>query len=333
MIRPTRASLTLFLLSILMGCKDDGDPEQTGPLLTITTLAGGVSGNANGTYTKAKFSYPCGVAVGPDGNIYVTDHGNNNIRVITPAGVATTLAGSTRGYHDGPVAEAKFATPVDLAFDKDGNIYVADMGNDKVRKIDTQGNVTTLVSLPLPGTVAVDPSGNVYVSGINFHSIVKVTPDGKTSDFVTRWGKIVSMTCDAAGNLYVLDFEAVPRVKKISTSHEVTTVAGETTGYVDGKAEEAGFGALLGIAVAVDGTIYVSEVNVRDPDETTGYGVIRMISPDGIVSTVAGGGNGSTDGRGLDALFSYPNDIAVSPEGVVYITDYAGGVIKKGILE
>ncbi len=109
-----------------------------------TTLAGGTQGDANGTGGDAQFNYPYGVTVGADGNIYVADTHNHQVRKITPQGVVTTFAGSTGGYNDATGTDAQFYYPTGITGDKNGNLYVADKDNNKIRKITSAGVVTTL---------------------------------------------------------------------------------------------------------------------------------------------------------------------------------------------
>ena len=102
----------------------------------VSTLAGsGTSGYTDGTGTSAQFNSPTGVAVDGAGNVYVADQGNHRIRKITTSGVVSTLAGSTSGYTDGTGTSAKFNNPIGVAVDGAGNVYVADQGNHRIRKI------------------------------------------------------------------------------------------------------------------------------------------------------------------------------------------------------
>ena len=156
------------------------------PAGVVTTVAGhaGMSGSANGFGNDARFNDPFGVAVDQNGNVYVSDSGNNTIRKITPAGAVVTLAGlaGDAGTADGQSGTARFWNPQGLAVDSAGNIYVADTGNNAVRKITPTGIVTTLPAagtdgarLNNPGGVAVDGAGNIFVADTNDHCIRKIT--------------------------------------------------------------------------------------------------------------------------------------------------------------
>jgi len=157
----------------------------------VTTLAGDrAEGDANGTGTAARFHSPSGVAVDSSGNVYVADTNNHRIRKITPAGVATTLAGSTRGFADGAGTKAWFDEPIGVAVDSSGNVYVADTNNHRIRKItpadrvvstiagsgtaDSADGTGTAAKFHSPIGVAVDSSGNVYVADSNNHRIRKI---------------------------------------------------------------------------------------------------------------------------------------------------------------
>ncbi|MGZ0228806.1 MAG: hypothetical protein ACKVKO_02425, partial [Acidimicrobiales bacterium] len=153
------------------------------------------SGSDDGTGTAASFNQPQGVVFGGDGNLYVLDTGNRTIRKVTPAGEVTTFAGSgSSGSDDGTGTAAGFGEVMGAAFDGDGNLYVADAGNNTIRKITPAGEVTTLAGsagssgsingigpaarFSSPRGVAVDGDGNLYVTDTYNSKIRKVTPAG-----------------------------------------------------------------------------------------------------------------------------------------------------------
>jgi sugar lactone lactonase YvrE len=161
----------------------------------VIVLAGspGHKGNQDGTGRGARFRDPAGLALDSNGNIYVADYDNDNIRKVTPNGVVTTLAGTSRhGSNDGMGTEASFINPSAVAVDAAGNVYVADYGNQTLRKITPSGSTTTLAGTPgsggwidatgsearfaLPYGIAVDAAGNLYVADTYNHSIRRGAP-------------------------------------------------------------------------------------------------------------------------------------------------------------
>src|SRR5690242_14673657 len=134
---------------------DAGESNRIRKILpdgTVSTLAGGSEGFADGAGVTASFNSPSALALGPDGNLYVADTGNNRIRKITPAGQVSTVAGNgTAGYVDGPAAKAQFNGPIGLSVSGGGDIYVADTYNDVIRMITTEGEVTTIAGGGTPG--------------------------------------------------------------------------------------------------------------------------------------------------------------------------------------
>jgi sugar lactone lactonase YvrE len=202
----------------------------------VTTLAGsGTAGSADGTGTAATFNNPAGVAVDASGNIYVADKDNHKIRKITAAGVVTTLAGSgTDGSADGTGTAATFSLPEGVAVDASGNIYLADTGNDKIRKITAAAVVTTLAGSGTAGST--DGTGTAA-----------------TFDLPT------GVAVDAFGNIYVAD-QNNHKIRKITSAGVVTTLAGSgTDGLVDGTGTAAFFYNPTGVAVDVFGNIYVAD--------------------------------------------------------------------------
>ena len=309
-------ALTVFLVS----------SKLPGKSWVVSTLAGsGTSGFANGAGTAAQFNLPIGVAVDSSGNLYVADYDNHRIRKITSAGVVSTFAGSTWGYHDATGTAAQFDSPVGVAVDSSGNVYVADENNHRIRKITSAGVVSTLAGstaghhdatgtaaqFATPAGVAVDSSGNVYVADTWNHRIRKITSKGvvttlagsgtvghhdatgTAAQFDTPHGVAV----DSSGNLYVADLNN-HRIRKITSEGVVTTLVGSgTEGYKDATGTEAQFSFPTGVAVDSSGILYVTDTyNNR----------IRKITPAGVVSTLAGSTAGHHDATGTEAQLADP---------------------------
>jgi len=262
----------------------------------VSTLAGsGVSGFADGSGGAAQFNTPYGVACDANGNVYVADTYNHRIRKITPAGVVSTLAGDgTSGYHDGPGVGARFNNPTGVACDINGNVYVADQGQNLVRKITPSGVVTTLAGSSLG-----------YFDGT-----------GTAARFYACW----SVACDRQSNVYVTDREN-QRIRKITQAGVVTTLAGDgVAGDVDGPGADASFRSPRALTCDAAGNVYVAdEVNNR----------IRKITPAGVVSTYAGSVDGFADGVAGDAQFSKPYGVACDSHGNIYVADYQNSKIRK----
>lgn len=146
----------------------------------VSTFAGnGGDGYSDGTGTAAEFNLPKGIAIDASGNLYITDSGSNRIRKITPAGVVTTVAGDGQdGNADGPAAKAEFYDPGDIVVDNSGNLYVADVANDAIRKITPDGVVSTIISDSngiSPVGLAIDATGStLYISDEEHNQILKM---------------------------------------------------------------------------------------------------------------------------------------------------------------
>jgi sugar lactone lactonase YvrE len=305
------------------------------PFGTLTTLSGsGAAGHTDGSGTVASFSGPVGIAIDASGTIYVADYNNNKIRKITPAGVTTTFAGSgIAGEANGIGVTASFNSPIGVAVDASGNVYVADSANHTIRKITPEGVVSTLAgsagtagfvngtgaaaNFYFPSGVDVDASGNVYVADTNNYRIRKITPSGVVSTFAgsgvvgSTDGTGVAATfkyprgieLDALGNVYVVDM-GNNKIRKINPAGKVSTLAGSTTsGDVDGNGAAARFSSPYELTVDASGTVYVPN-----------SGKIKKISPTGVVTTWAGVG---------------ANALAVDPSGNVYVVSASSNTISK----
>jgi hypothetical protein len=334
---------------------------------TFTTLAGslGNQGTNDGTGNAALFGRPCGVAVDSAGNVFVADANNNTIRMVTPVGVVTTLAGSSghNGTNDGTGSEALFNAPTSVAVDNNGNIYVADPDNFTIRKVTSVGTnwvVTTFAGQPsvsgtndgtgnnalfrYPSSVAVDSNGNVYVTDSYYPGIRQVTPtgvvttlaglalyggtnDGTNSD--ARFNEPIGIAVDLATNIYVADrFNSnIRKITPNGTNWVVTTLAGMAYvwGANDGMGTAAQFYEPCGVAVDAAGNVYVA-----DTDNQT----IRKVTASGVVTTLAGLvalSGGTADGTGTNAEFDQPHGVTVDGVGNLYVADMYNFAIRKGI--
>ena len=319
----------------------------------VTTLAG-INSSQDGIGAAASFNQPSGVAVDSSGNIYVADAGNNKIRKVTAAGVVITYAGSGQGGStDATGTNASFSGPSGVAVDSGGNVYVADAGNSKIRKVTAAGVVTTLAgsglggytdatgtnaSFSYPYGIAVDSSGNVYVAEYGANRIRKVTPAGVVTTLAgsgqagstDATGTNASfyyprgVAVDSSGNVYVAE-QLNNKVRKVTAAGVVTTLAGSGLGgYTDATGTNASFYRPYGVAVDSSGNVYVADSQNNK---------IRKVTAAGVVTSLAGsqGGAGNNDGVGVFAAFSSPYGVAVDGGGNIYVADTGNSRIRKGI--
>ena len=211
---------------------------------TITTIAGtGESGfgGDGGPAVQARLSYPHDVAADRAGNVYIADEDNHRIRKVDTSGIITTAAGSERGGFGGdggPAVQARLDAPYGVAVDGEGNLYIAEWGGDRIRKVDTSGIITTVA-----GTGEGGPSGD----GGPATSARLFTPSG--------------VAVDSAGNLYIAD-AGNNRIRKVDTSGIITTVAGSDRGGFSGDGGPATSARLyIPSDVAVDGAgnLYIAD--------------------------------------------------------------------------
>ena len=272
--------------------------DMNASLIRKITPSGLVTILKDSTSTKAGWDYrPRGIAVDVEGNVFGADETNNIIKRITPSGLVTTLAGSGKeGSADGKGLLASFNSPRGIAVDEKGNIYVADSGNNLVRKITPSGLVTTFAGSGKQGS----SNGQGILASFN-------SPSG--------------IAVDEKGNIYVAD-SGNNLVRKITPSGLVTTLAGSgKEGSANGQDVLASFNFPIPIAVDAAGNVFVAdELNQ----------LIRKITPSGLVTTLAGSGKeGSANGQGILASFNLPEGIAVDAAGNVFVADELNHLIRK----
>ncbi len=331
------------------------------PGVVVTTLAGGHfgPGYADGAGNVARFGAPLGVAVDGSGNVYVSDSYNSAIRKITPGGMVTTLAGQAGiyGFSDGVGSVAGFSGVAGLAVDGSGNVFVGDTGNSAIRKVNPDGVVTTLAGgarsseggprgyadgtgsaarFDNPFALAIDESGIIFVADQGNGVIRKVTQSGVVTTLRDPAGNVLrfnaspqGLAVDQSNNLFVVGYNTI---LKVSAAGIVATLAGKdgAFGFADGPGAVARFNYPTSLAVDGSGNVFVTDRENM---------AIRMITPDGVVTTVGGFALGTTsadflgsaDGLGSAARFNRPIGIAVDRSGNVFVADTENNVIRKGV--
>lgn len=334
----------------------------------IRTIAGtGVAGTSGdgGPAAEASLFLPVDLAIDAKGNLYIAEAQGHCIRRVSAEGVITTVAGTgARGYSgdNGPATEAALDTPQGIALDADGNLYIADTGNHRVRRVDAEGRITTIAGngedgsggdggpateaqLSEPSSVALDAAGNLYIADSWAHRIRKVTPEGRIATaagtgargFSGDGGPAVEarlngpacVRTDASGNLLVAD-RYNNRIRKISPDGRISTIAGN--GYYGAAGDSNGDGgaataAMLqwpgAVAIAPDGSLYVAD---------TGADRIRRVAADGRIEAAAGARLPAFNGDGqaaVKAVLRYPFGLAVGPSGTLYIADTIHHRVRK----
>lgn len=330
----------LLLSGGLMGQSHAADTAYA--YTTLAGKSGTVVNSADGTGSAAQFSMPRGVAVDSAGTVYVADSSNHTIRKITAAGVVTTLAGTagTAGTIDS--TPVRFSEPFGVAVDSAGVVYVADTNNNAIRKITSDGTVTTLAGgkgmgssdgtgsaakFSEPHGLVLDSSGNIYVTDYMNHTVRKVTQAGVVTTLAgsagssgftngqgtaARFKALQGIGIDSSGNLYVAE-SGNRAIRKI-------TPAGLVTTFADGRTGE--FGAPRGVAVDAGGVVYVTDYNAN---------TIKKITAAGTISNYAGTPptTGSSDGTTATALFNAPSSIAIDSTNNLYIADTTNNTIRK----
>jgi sugar lactone lactonase YvrE len=325
----------------------------------ITTIAGDGTGPrcCNGVAaTSANLFHPSGVAMDASGNLFIADTDNNLVRQVDTNGIITVVAGilvNPYGYWScdgGAATNAALNSPSGVAKDAAGNLFIADAGNDRVRKVDANGIITTVAGgfypsplgdygaatnagLRYPAAVAVDISGNLFIADSQDNRVRKVDLNGIITTAAgdgafgysdgTSLAYPTGVAVDMAGNLFIAD-EGNNRVRFVDEYTGMLTLAGNgTSGYAGdgGPATDAG---LVPSAVAVDanGNVYIADLN----------SVVRRLDVNGTITTVAGNGMPGYSGDGgaaTNASLSIPSGVAVDLSGNLFIADSGNNRVLK----
>ena len=328
----------------------------------ITTIAGGGTGGLGdgGPAIDCEFDSPYGIALDNVGNLYVASRDDNRIRKIDTHGIITTVAGNgvpAFSGDGGPATNASINHPIGITFDEAGNLYFSDRYNNRIRKINAAGIITTFAGNGMvgdtgnggiataaefngPGSLKFDRFGNLYVSDI-FNNFIRMISTAGIINTIAGNGIAANsgdggpataaginnpygICFDKDGNIYIAEFNG-NKIRKINTSGIITTIAGnDTAGYRGdgGPAIDAEFYNPTDIAVDANGNLDVTDAhNCR----------IRQISTDGKINTIAGTGlNGFSgdNGNSLLAQFESPVGIAIDNTGNIYISDLGNERIR-----
>ncbi|MFY9554255.1 MAG: IPT/TIG domain-containing protein, partial [Blastocatellia bacterium] len=327
----------------------------------VFTMVGGagVPGFADGAPAQARFRDPAGIAIAPDDSILIADAGNNRIRRVAPDGIVTTVAGDgIAGFIDGFGSSARFDNPQGVAIDASGLVYVADTGNNRIRRIALDGVVTTLAGGGTPGLqdgagslarfnaprgLALDTSGNVYVADTGNSSVRIVTPSGNVSTVAgdgtigssdspgARFDGLVGIAVDGTALFVYVADTGNHRIRRVTASGATITIAGSSRGFADGSASQASFAEPSGIAIDGAGKLIVADATnslIRFVDPALAIGGAAQA-----VSTLAGTGErGLTDGNGSVARFFTPRAVAVSQSSAILVADSGNHVLRRVLL-
>jgi hypothetical protein len=303
----------------------------------ISTYAGngtaGFSGDG-GLAISAQINSAEGVAADSAGNLYIADTENNRIRKVTPVGIISTVAGGGGQIpgDGGPATSARLYNPTDVEVDSAGNLYIAEFNNHRVRKVTPEGVISTLAEVAFPTSVAIDREGNIYIAvtlEVFETSIIRrVTPAGVLSTVAGGGVQVLidggpatsaqlsyysSVAVDSVGNLYISDHGCV---RKVTSDGIISTVAGggdQDPG--DGGPATSAWLAAEGIAVDAQDSVYIAD---------TFHAHIRKVTPDGVISTVAGIGTHGHSGDGGPATLAQlegPGAVAVDFMGNIFIAE------------
>lgn len=333
---------------------------------TITTFAGNgvASGYGDGVPATAAAINPEAGAIVADaaGNIYIADLANQKVRKISTSGIITNFAGTgVAGYNgDGiPATDAQLNNPQGLAIDAAGNMYIGDVANSRVRKINTSGMISTVAGCGLVGSsgdggpatnakfigvysVAVDGSGNLIIADVNTNRIRRVNTAGIINTIAgngtagyggdgaaataAELDQPVAIALDGSGNVYIAD-KNNNRIRMVTTAGIITTIAGNgfPTFAGDGSAATAGsISGPNGVAVDIKGNVYISDLE---------NDVIRQVNTSGVITTIAGLhgmiGFMGDGGPATSALFNAAGGIGTDAARNIYFGDILNYRIRK----
>jgi uncharacterized protein (TIGR03437 family) len=303
--------------NIFIADTNNGRIREVSPGGIITTVAGngccGFSGDGQQA-TSAALSYPQGVAVDGSGNIFIADTGNNVVRKVSASGIITTIAGRVGqiGYYGagGPAVAALLNAPAGVAVDAAGNLFIADTDNNVIEKV----SVTTGIITTVAGGMA---NGSGLTQGF--------TGDGGPATSAELYNP-TGVFVDASGNIFIAD-QGNNRIRKVSTTGNISTVAGNGTGVSSGDggaATSAGLASPTGVAVDASGNIFIAvTLNSRIREVSASTGIISTVAGDGVAGFFGDGGLPTNSG------LNHPGGVAVDTSGDIFIADTVNNRIRE----
>jgi sugar lactone lactonase YvrE len=366
-----RAHLHTFCCIALLFCVA-AHAQSVGNIATVAGTGTGAYSGDGGLSISAKLFYPFGVGVDKTGNFYIADTNNNRIRKVNISNyVITTVAGSGKSSFcgdGGPATSACLSRPTGVAVDSGGNLFIADNGNHRIRKVDTSGKITTyagngsptfcgdgqpatLACLDTPTGVAVDVRGNVYVADGYTYRVRKIWVSTRVITTVAGTGAMGStgdgglavfaqlnvptgVAVDASGSVYITEQEG-HRVRQVNSSGTISTLAGSGSPSFCGDGGAAASACLrypYGVAVDGSGNVFIAD--------SGNFRVRKVAAGTRKISTVAGGGSGLGDnGPATKAQLSSIYGVAVFPTASamlahsLYIADTGHHRIRRVTLQ
>jgi sugar lactone lactonase YvrE len=326
----------------------------TGVLSTVAGTGGWGSGGDGGPSSSAHLAGPRGLALDPAGNLFIADSGNNEIRMVTPNGTITTVAGNgTQGFSGdgGPATSAQLNYPVAVAVDRSGNLFIADRQNNRIRMVSSNGVITTVTGsapgysgdggpaasaqISDPRGVGVDTAGNVFIADSGNNRIrmmnaagIITTIAGGTPGFggdggpatSAQLGLPVDVAIDGAGNIFIAD-RGNYRIRQINSSGIITSVAGKTDD--GGPASSAQLNYPNVVAADSVGNLFIADTDSQR---------VRKVTTTGMITTAAGNGTVGFSGDGGPASLAqlnYPAGVTADTNGNVFIADTRNNRIRK----
>jgi hypothetical protein len=334
--------LAILVIAVIIACED---PEvKKTPEIIVSTFAGGIPGDLDDLDTLARLRSPGHIVEGKPGEFYFTDTRNHKVKMITSDGQVMTIAGSVKGYADGPGNKAMFNFPCGITIAEDGTLFVTD--STSVRKVSPDGSsVITLAGgaaagkIDAAGTegrfnslggIALSTDGILFVADVNNSLIRKITQEGVVTTFAgiktgfedgdtlhAKFDHPEGLALAPDGTLYVADTRN-HRIRKITKEGDVSTLAGD--GLIFENMEQAVIIHPTDVNMITDVEMYVVD----------GRGKILQVTAQGMVSNVAGtNASGYVDGPSSTAKFGSKQGILVSTAGAIYTCDSLNSVVRK----